>query len=195
MARLVVHVLGAGGHGQDVAAIARANNMDVEFHDDGICSYPPCRVFSGERWTVGVNDPETRRQIAKHQPGKALRLWHPSFTIAPGVTARQGIVIGAGTHLGPGVQLGAHVHVGAGCTITRCTIGDFTTVSPGVDIAGDVTIGRACLIGVGAVVSNLVTIGDRCTVGAGAVVISDVPDGTTVAGVPARPLQRKGAAA
>jgi serine acetyltransferase len=31
-------------------------------------------------------------------------------------------------------------------------------------------------------------IGEGCTVGAGAVVVGDVPDGLTVAGVPAKPI-------
>jgi serine acetyltransferase len=33
-----------------------------------------------------------------------------------------------------------------------------------------------------------VTIGDDVTIGCGAAVVADIPDGLTVAGVPARPL-------
>jgi acetyltransferase-like isoleucine patch superfamily enzyme len=46
-------------------------------------------------------------------------------------------------------------------------------------------------IGSGAVILGGVTIGERAVVGAGAVVTHDVPPDTTVAGLPARPLERK----
>jgi serine acetyltransferase len=38
-----------------------------------------------------------------------------------------------------------------------------------------------------------IRIGKDAIVGAGAVVISDVPDGVTVVGVPARPITKRGA--
>lgn len=85
-----------------------------------------------------------------------------------------------------GVRLGKHVHVNYGSMMTRSSVGDFTTIGPGVTICGDVTIGARCLIGAGAVIKNLVTIGDDVTVGAGAVVVNDLPDGVTVKGNPAR---------
>jgi serine O-acetyltransferase len=65
-------------------------------------------------------------------------------------------------------------------------------ISPFVTIglrAGDVTgptVKRYAQIGTGAKLIGPVTIGDGATVGAGAVVVEDVPDGVTVAGVPAR---------
>jgi acetyltransferase-like isoleucine patch superfamily enzyme len=49
---------------------------------------------------------------------------------------------------------------------------------------------RGASIGSGAVILCGVTIGERALVGAGAVVTRDVPDGATVAGVPARLLAR-----
>jgi serine acetyltransferase len=59
---------------------------------------------------------------------------------------------------------------------------------PGVNIAGEVAVGNEVLIGSGASVINRVVIGDRATVGMGAVVLKDVAAGTTVIGVPARPM-------
>lgn len=43
-------------------------------------------------------------------------------------------------------------------------------------------------IGAGAIVLGDITVGRGCTVGAGAVVVKDVPQGVTVAGVPARAI-------
>jgi len=188
---MIVAVLGAGGHGHDIAAIAASLDLAVCFCDDGRGSvYPFTRLVNDHPFVVGVNDPATKRRLAA-VGSNPVTLVSPTATVAATTSLAPGCVIGAGTNIGPDVTLGEHVHVGAGVTITRTTVGAFTTIAPGVDIAGDVTIGEECLIGVGAVISNLVSIGDRVTVGAGAVVVSDVPSGVTVAGVPAKPLQRR----
>lgn len=50
------------------------------------------------------------------------------------------------------------------------------------------TVGENAFIGTGAKIVGPVTIGPNVTVGAGAVVTADVPAGTTVAGVPAKPV-------
>jgi acetyltransferase-like isoleucine patch superfamily enzyme len=56
----------------------------------------------------------------------------------------------------------------------------------------DIRIGRGCFIGAGAVILGGVTVGDNVIVGAGAVVTADVPDGSFVAGIPARVVLRDG---
>jgi acetyltransferase-like isoleucine patch superfamily enzyme len=61
-------------------------------------------------------------------------------------------------------------------------------VAPHATVAGGVEIGECTWIGAGAVVKQYIKIGANCMIGAGAVVVKDVPDNTTVAGVPAREI-------
>lgn len=113
-------------------------------------------------------------------------------------SARIGLssIVGAGSIVLDGVvvtadaALGRHVVVMPNCTITHDDVlGDVTTLAAGVALGGSVRIGEGAYVGMNSSVRQGLRIGENATVGMGAVVLSDVPDGETWAGVPARVLR------
>ncbi|WP_341974900.1 gamma carbonic anhydrase family protein [Microbacterium sp. LWO13-1.2] len=91
-----------------------------------------------------------------------------------------GIVIGAGSN----VQDNVSVHVDAGHPVV---IGEKVSIGHNAVVHG-CTIGDGSLIGMGAVVLSGAVIGAGCLIAGGAVVLggTEIPDGSLVAGVPAK---------
>lgn len=182
----MIRIVGAGGHGQDIAAICQARGLNFFLCDDDRLGVPPPPGTPG-KYVIGVNEPQVRAKLVAR-----FKDWSATSVVHPHVTFDTSTIIGWGCVVGPAVVmlhrcvLRDHVHVGYGVTMTRCSIGAFSTVAPGATICGDVVIGERVFIGAGAVIKNLVTIGDDAVIGAGAVVVDDVPAGVTVKGVPAR---------
>jgi sugar O-acyltransferase (sialic acid O-acetyltransferase NeuD family) len=178
---MVPVIIGAGGHAKDIHAWT--GRTMIAHHEQALQRDP-------EPMIIGINDPKTRAAVAEELERNgwyaADQQLHPTAYRGRCCHLGDGVVVGPLSSLLTEVSLGRHVHIGAGCHLTRCTVGAFTTIAPGVTVCGDVGIGRRCMIGAGATIKNLVTIGDDVTVGAGAVVVCDIPNGMTVKGVPAR---------
>lgn len=112
---------------------------------------------------------------------------HPTAIIAPDVVLSEGVQIMAGAVVQTGCHIGINALINTGCIVDHdCHIGDHAHISPGATLSGGVLIGENVHVGTGATVIQGIQIGRDSLVAAGAVVIRDVPEGATVAGVPAK---------
>lgn len=105
-------------------------------------------------------------------------------------------ILGMGSHVHPGAIINPQAQIGECCIINTnsvvehgCKLGNGVEVGPSATLCGQITVGDYAWIGAGATVLPNLHIGTGAIVGAGAVVTKDVPDGTTVIGVPAREMK------
>ncbi len=113
--------------------------------------------------------------------------------IDPSAIVSQSAFVGDGTFIGKNVVLNAEAEVGQHCIINtgtiiehECSIGEFTHVAVGAVICGGCQIGADCLIGTGSTIIQGIQIGSNSIIGGGALVNSNLADGCTAVGVPAR---------
>lgn len=108
-----------------------------------------------------------------------------------------------GIEIHPGATIGKKLFIdhGMGVVIGETTIiGDNVTLFQGVTLGGTgkekgkrhPTIKDNVVVGTGAKVLGNITVGSNVLVGANAVVIRDIPDDSTVVGVPGRVAKKKG---
>lgn len=206
-------VLGASGHGKVIADSAmEAGWAEVVFYDDrwpnlqSVGDWPVVgdwnrlleEVSSADGVIVGIGDCRVRaeRHASLVATGARIaQIVHPRAWVSSRAVLGPGSMVMAGGIVNIGAVLGAACIVNTGATVDHdCTLGDAVHVAPGANLSGQVTVGQSTWIGVGACIRQGIRIGSGVVVGAGAVVVADVADGLTVAGSPARTLERRGMA-
>jgi sugar O-acyltransferase (sialic acid O-acetyltransferase NeuD family) len=200
-------IVGAGGFGREVFQLidkqkyepvgfvdhrSDDNNLPSPIiGDDSIISQLKDR-YKVSHVCIALGNMERRRIVTENALEAGLLLppvIHPGSVILsqdlieggviiyPNVVVMNECTIGRGVLLNSGVTLGHDVK-----------IGEFSSISPGVHVAGRIEIGKEVLIGIGSSIKENVKIGNRAIVGAGSVVLNDVPDDTTVCGIPAKAI-------
>ncbi len=127
------------------------------------------------RWRIPIL-PRALSQFARHLTGIEI---HPGAKIGKGLFIDHGM----------GVVIGE-----------TAEIGDNVTIFQGATLGGTgkekgkrhPTLGNNVVLGAGAKVLGNIKVGDNVNIGANAVVIKDVPDSSTVVGVPGRIARKEG---
>ena len=107
-----------------------------------------------------------------------------------------------GIEIHPGAIIGKNLFIdhGTGVVIGETAIiGNNVTIYHGVTLGGTgkekgkrhPTIGNNVLIGTGAKLLGNITIGDNVKIGANSVVLTDIPDNTTVVGIPGKVVKNR----
>ncbi len=200
-------IVGASGHGKVVAEAALAAGWGaVEFYDR---AWPGKRQVG--RWAITGDDAALLSALSRldgvvvaignnqirldlltqlRQAGaKVVSILHPKACISGSADVGVGTVALAGVVVNADAVIGSGAILNTACSVDHdCILGEAVHISPGAHLAGDVRVGDRSWVGIGASVRQGVRIGSGAMVGAGAAVVSDVADGLTVVGVPARPL-------
>lgn len=196
-------IVGANGHGKVVADIARRLGIyqDIGFLDDdagikeaiGIPVQGSSLDFAKYKTTsdifVAIGNSAIRGQMLEQLWEMGVQvpvLIHPQAIIGSSVSLGSGTVVMAGAVINPDAQIGRGCIINTCASVDHdCVIEDYSHISVGAHLAGNVRVGKSTWIGAGSVVKNNINICSECMVGAGAVVVKNLTEAGTYVGVPA----------
>lgn len=189
---------GASGHAKVIIDILEANGQKIDFIVDDDPALTELLGYEVRRNTgeydeaiVSIGSCEIRKKVvASLKVGKYVTSVHPSAVVSPRATIEEGTIVMQGAIIQSCAKIGKHCIINTSASVDHdCEIGDYVHVAPHATVLGGVKVGEGSWIGAGAVVKQYITVGKNCMIGAGAVVLHDVPDGSTVVGVPGKEIK------
>lgn len=209
-------IIGAGGHGREVADIVRHQTRQgqhvsllgfvddrAELHGTSLDGVP---VLGDWDWLEQVDrqaiavicalgTPHVLRRVVARARDLGLSFASavsPLAFVSPAASIGVGVMVFPHTFISTGACLHDHCIINAGTSVSHdTTVGSYCNVNPGVHLAGNVTIDEGCYIGMGSNVIQGCRVGPGSVLGAGAAVIHDIPPRTTAVGVPARVIKQR----
>lgn len=199
--------LGGGGHYKDLLYLCENDKYNrwnpVGFFDDnssidnslGKCSDLPnfLSKFPNTKYCISINSSAIRNELESKygKISQAANLIHETAVIGKNCNFQNGITMGPYSVLTTNISIGIHTHINSCASINQgSSIGNYVTISPGARICGDVSIGDNTMVGAGAVIINFKSIEKNCILGAGTVIIRDIPENSTVVGVPGKIINK-----
>ena len=209
MKNLIVY--GAGEFGSLVANIISyfdeynicAYGDDKEFRKDSLINGIP--IFNKDQLFKFANENSIKFAISsignnfiradkynllKGKGFEMISIVHPQALIDTNVDYGDNVIIEMGTAIHTHSTIGNNVFLGGDALIGHHNkIGNHVLVGGNVSFGGSVIVEDYVSVGVGASIKPGVILGEGSIVGVGAAVIKDVDPGSTVVGVPAKPIK------
>ena len=205
--RKKILLIGGGGHCRSVldsvlsmetyADVGIVDNVDSTFlgipivgTDDDLPKLKE-RGWTDAFITVGsVGNTQLRRRLYRMVKGLGMAvpaIIDSSATVARSTEIAEGVYIGKRAVINTAGRIGTCAIINTGAIVDHdCVIGDFSHISPGTTLCGQVYVGNDTHIGAGSVVRQQISIGHDVLIGAGSVVVKNIQDTVKAYGNPCR---------
>jgi sugar O-acyltransferase (sialic acid O-acetyltransferase NeuD family) len=205
-----LYIVGAGGFGREVYAWIKQHPefnkswVLAGFLDDNLDALNPVgnfasvallknhQVSNSNVYICALGLPLVKSKLLApliEQKAEFISFIHPTAVIGERVKMGRGVVVCPGASISVDISIGDFSMIGPNTTIGHDgIIGAWCTLCAQCDVTGRVTIGDGVFLGSRVSIIPSKKVGSKSILGAGSVVISDVPEGVTVVGNPARIL-------
>lgn len=186
------------GATQEVIFVAEDNSEDLGSVINGrkvISESEFLNVSDQVECFIAVGSPKIKRKIYNKLAYKK-NISFPNLIHKTAVLDNRYVYFGFGNiicsyaSLTTNIKLGNFVHINLNSTIGHDTIiEDFVTISPGVNVSGNVVLQELSYLGTNCTIIEKKTIGKDVIIGASAVVVKDLLEAGTYVGMPAKKIK------
>ncbi len=188
-----IYIYGSSGHGLVSADVARSVGYDevifLDDFDERALKFSPELEKHDIFIAIGNNKVRAHLALKVQNAGfKLVSLIHQSAIISPSAKiSNEGVLVMPNVTINACVRVEKGVILNTSCVIEHeCVVDEFSHISVGAKLAGNVSVGKLCLLGINAAVLPNLKIADECILGGGSVLIKDAREKGTYVGAPAR---------
>ena len=199
-------VIGTGGLAREFSSYFCDNFKIIGFSSTNLTEHSefnlPGQLFEGEitpdkvgtsEAVIAIGSPAVKKKISDKLKLLGFtfpHIIHPSSVVSDRTSIDEGVVISPNCVISPNVNLQAFSYLNFCCGVGHdAVIEPYVQINPGVQLGGFSKIGEGSLIGSGSVILQGVKIGNNATIASGSVIFTNVAEGSTMMGNPAKRMR------